>query len=391
MSNLKKYASRAGALALTAALFLGIAGCGGGASKPSESPKSSAPPAQAETQKPAEAQKPAGTGAPLSVSGTINVASKPSPSATYTVAAAVAKMINTYGSGLESYVVTYPSESVFPDEYYNENIQMGIANLNTGMQSAYGTGAWEGCGAGHTRLLSVGIEGHFSVIIATPESGIKTPYDLKGKKVMGLIRGSVLTREVWDAIEYGYELSEDEFQLMEYSNVTEMTTALKEKRVDAIMYPFFGNASWVEELVGMGDGVFVQHDAAVVDKILEKYTGYNKLTIPAGTFRNQEEEVMDFGSFWTLDVSSDVSDDAVYAATKALYDNFEEWCTYADSITSFALPGAIDPGKLGYPVHPGAVRYYEEQGIWTEEHQKIQEENLARWEALPDYTPTTAK
>ena len=90
-------------------------------------------------------------------------------------------------------------------------------------------------------------------------------------------------------------------------------------------------------------------------------------------------------------MSSDVSDDAVYAATKALYDNFEEWCTYADSITSFALPGAIDPSKLGYPVHPGAVRYYEEQGIWTEEHQKIQEENLARWEALPDYTPTTAK
>ncbi len=95
MSNLKKHASRAGALALTAALFLGIAGCGGGTSKPSESPKSSAPPAQAETQKPAEAQKPAETGAPLSVSGTINVASKPSPSATYTVAAAVAKITPT--------------------------------------------------------------------------------------------------------------------------------------------------------------------------------------------------------------------------------------------------------------------------------------------------------
>lgn len=322
----------------------------------------------------------------------LNIAGKPSPSATYTVAASVAKMLNEKTKHLHGFVVTYPSDVVFPDKYADKTIQLSINVLNTGAQSCLGMGAWEGRGSADNRLISTGNKGQFSVVIARPDAGIKTMYDLKGKKVMGLIRGSVLSKDVWSAMEYGYGLNSGNFQLMEYTNVTEMTTALKEKRVDAINYPFFGtNASWVEELISMGDGVFVPHDPAVLEKILAKFTHYNKLTIPAGTYRDQKEDIVNYGSYFTLDVAAFLPDDVVYDITSTLYNNFNEWASFHDSIKAHALPESIEPSRLSYVVHPGAVKYYKEKGLWTEEHEKMQQKNIKIVEGLGPYKKASGK
>lgn len=316
----------------------------------------------------------------------LNVAAKPSPSATYTVAASVAKMFNEKTKHLHGFVVTYPSDVVYPDRYADKTIQLSVNVLNTGMQSCFGTGAWEGRGAADNRLISTGNKGQFSVIIARPDAGIKTMADLKGKKVMGLIRGSVLSKDVWEAMDYGYGLNSSNLQLMEYTNVAEMTTALKEKRVDAITYPFFGtSAAWVEELISMDDGVFVPHDPVVLDKILKKFTHYNKLSIPAGTYRNQKEEIFNYGSYFTLDVAAFLPEEVVYDITATLYNNFTEWSSYHESIKAHELPLAIEPSRLAYVVHPGAVRYYKEKGLWTAEHDKAQQANLKKLEGLGPY------
>lgn len=322
----------------------------------------------------------------------LNVAAKPSPSATYTVAASVAKMFNEKTKHLHGFVVTYPSDVVYPDRYADKSIQLSVNVLNTGAQSCFGTGAWAGRGAADNRLISTGNKGQFSVIIARPDAGIKTMSDLKGKKVMGLIRGSVLSKDVWAAMDYGYGLNSSNFQLMEYTNVAEMTTALKEKRVDAINYPFFGtSAAWVEELISMGDGVFIAHDPVVLEKILKKFDHYNKLVIPAGTYRNQTEDIVNYGSYFTLDVAAFLPDDVVYDITSTLYNNFAEWASYHDSIKAHELPLSIEPSRLSYVVHPGAVKYYKEKGLWTAEHEKMQQKNLKRLEGLGPYVKNRPK
>ena len=85
--------------------------------------------------------------------------------------------------------------------------------------------------------------------------------------------------------------------------------------------------------------------------------------IPAGTYRGIDEDFssLDVGSMQFI-TSADMDDDVVYAVTKALYENRE------DVVARHAAGRAINANNVvrdtGTEFHPGAIRFYEEIGIW---------------------------
>lgn len=89
-------------------------------------------------------------------------------------------------------------------------------------------------------------------------------------------------------------------------------------------------------------------------------------TIPAGSYDFLTEDYVTIGRAATITCSEDLNEEAVYQFTKAIYENKDEIiAVYApmSEMTLDVIQDAANAGVIKVPIHPGAKRYYEEQGI----------------------------
>ena len=101
-----------------------------------------------------------------------------------------------------------------------------------------------------------------------------------------------------------------------------------------------------------------------IDSLLEKYPYYAKASTLMKNYpgaANTEEAVPTFGVKATFVTSAKVPDDVVYAITKEVFDNFEDFVklhpAYAGLTKEAMLTG------LSAPFHAGAMKYYKEVGL----------------------------
>lgn len=80
-------------------------------------------------------------------------------------------------------------------------------------------------------------------------------------------------------------------------------------------------------------------------------------------------------------VRADMSDNEAYAIIKALDETYGLFKDATKAMPRWKLEMAGTPA-IDAPFHPGAIRYLKERGIWTAEHQKWNDDRLARLNAL---------
>lgn len=94
---------------------------------------------------------------------------------------------------------------------------------------------------------------------------------------------------------------------------------------------------------------------------LEANTGYQRYTIPAGSYDFQEEDVETVAAYAVLVGNTDtIDDDLAYELARIMVEHSNE-VTHAQG-AEMTLENALN-GAEGLPIHPGAKRYYEEQGL----------------------------
>lgn len=107
----------------------------------------------------------------------------------------------------------------------------------------------------------------------------------------------------------------------------------------------------------------VPFDPGAIEQLTTEYLFFRRATIPAGTYRGVDEDFngLDVGSMHFI-TSADTDEELVYQVTKALYENREA------VVERHAAGRAINPNNVvrdtGTEFHPGAIRYYQEIGIW---------------------------
>ena len=94
-------------------------------------------------------------------------------------------------------------------------------------------------------------------------------------------------------------------------------------------------------------------------KLIELYPFFNEDVIPGGTY-DEEEDVSTASIMNQLLVSPSLSDDQVYALTKALFENLDKIHQAHNAAKNITLDSVED--GLAVDLHPGAKRYFEEQG-----------------------------
>lgn len=88
--------------------------------------------------------------------------------------------------------------------------------------------------------------------------------------------------------------------------------------------------------------------------------GMLSVTIPAGTYPNQDQDVKTVGMPYVYFATTNLDDDFVYNLTKAIAENKERLVATHASFGAWEAEGM--PVGLGIPLHPGAERYYKERG-----------------------------
>ena len=92
----------------------------------------------------------------------------------------------------------------------------------------------------------------------------------------------------------------------------------------------------------------------------------NFYELEPGTYPYQEEAITTAYSPNVLVVRDDVSEEIVYNLTKLLWENLSTLQEIHSATKSMNLDVALT--GIPVPLHPGALRYYQEQGVEIPDH-----------------------
>jgi len=197
-------------------------------------------------------------------------------------------------------------------------------------------------------------------IIASADSGIQTVADLKGKTVSVGDAGSGVEFNATQILAaYGIDINSDIKKVN--ASFGDSADSIKDGKIDAAFVTAGAPTTAVVDLATTKDIVVVPIDDEHAAQLMKDYPFYTKNTIPAGTYNGQDEDVATVAVQATLIASNDVSEDAIYELTKALFDNLDELKTGHPKFGELTLENAIAGASV--KLHPGAAKYYTEQGL----------------------------
>lgn len=107
----------------------------------------------------------------------------------------------------------------------------------------------------------------------------------------------------------------------------------------------------------------IQMDADVMKAFREENPEYMQYIIPAGTYKGQSQDSESVSVVHMILCSSDLEEELVYNITKAIWENIDKISLVHSSLKEeMTLDEACR--SLPVPLHPGAERYYKEQGVY---------------------------
>ena len=137
---------------------------------------------------------------------------------------------------------------------------------------------------------------------------------------------------------------------------------IKDGEVDFYLDHTSPSSSNMAEIAMTNDVTFLQWEDATVEWAVN-VKGYQRVTLPANSFKGQTEDIVNPGSPDSLFCKESLTVDEVYALTKALCENRDAIVAAYAAVEPFDPATAWDPEKIGgLELHPGAAKYYKEMG-----------------------------
>lgn len=249
-------------------------------------------------------------------------------------------------------------------------IQLGMSNSAISYHAARGIGTWD---KEYQIRAVVTLAPNVGLFIAKTRSGIESIADLKDKRItvgpagagFEMFLGPLLTAH---GVNYGE--GEPAFTPMNetYSAAVQL---LGDDNADAA---FMGGAiptPAVTQACTSYDITFIPYDESVRQQLIDQYEFYQPATIPATnkdgkpTYKGLDRDfpALNVGSMHLI-THADVDEDLIYRLTKTIWENRGEIAKQHKAAN--AINEANAARYTGTEFHPGAIRFYQEIGIWPE-------------------------
>lgn len=190
-------------------------------------------------------------------------------------------------------------------------------------------------------------------LVTTANSGITSFDDLAGKSISVGAPGSGTYINAEQLLEiHGMTMDDINAQNLDFGESQE---SLQSGQIDAAFITAGTPTGAVESLGATAEVVIVPVEKDKADALIEKYPYYAHDTVPSGIY-GLTEEVPTVSVLAMLVVQNELSEDAVYDITKAIYENTDKiQHAKAEFIKAeTALDG------IGIDIHPGAQKYFDE-------------------------------
>lgn len=196
-------------------------------------------------------------------------------------------------------------------------------------------------------------------LVVRADSDIKSLDDLSGHTVSIGAEESGTERNASEILEFaGMPSSIVKTKNLDYIDAAHQ---LETGDIDAFFCTAGLTTTIIEELSRECEIRLISIDDSVIDKMLSTSDAYSRYSIPAGTYKGQDEEVSTIGVTSVLVTSDSMSSDIIKQMTAMLFENTKE-LQYSTSL-DLHLNEKFAITNIPIPFHAGAVEYYEDNGL----------------------------
>jgi len=224
--------------------------------------------------------------------------------------------------------------------------------------------AFMGIGRPRTRLkILTAMYSSPGMFVVRADSPYKTIRDLVDKPVAFGAKGSglpILSRYVLDGL--GLK-QDDDFQSIYLDRAADGPTMVLDGRVAALWGAGIGWPGFATMAASPGGARFIAPDAGEIVRIRAKHTFLKPLTVPAGSYPNQNAPIDALGSWSFVLARENLPDDVAYRLARSLHGVESTFCKKLAQACETTAANTVAAAPSPELIHPGVLRYLREIGV----------------------------
>jgi TRAP transporter TAXI family solute receptor len=224
--------------------------------------------------------------------------------------------------------------------------------------------AFMGIGRPRTRLkILTAMYSSPGMFVVRADSPYKTIRDLVDKPVAFGAKGSglpILSRYVLDGL--GLK-QDDDFQSIYLDRAADGPSMVLDGRVAALWGAGIGWPGFATMAASPGGARFIAPDAGEIVRIRAKHTFLKPLTVPAGSYPNQNAPIDALGSWSFVLARENLPDDVAYRLARSLHGVESTFCKKLAQACETTAANTVAAAPSPELIHPGVLRYLREIGV----------------------------
>ncbi|GAA0448347.1 TAXI family TRAP transporter solute-binding subunit [Lentibacillus halophilus] len=242
------------------------------------------------------------------------------------------------------------------------NINMGLSTLGVLYNAYHGKGQFDGRKSEDIRAVSTLFTDAAQVIV-TKDSGIDSVEEIDGKSfVPGAPQSG--TKDLAEIIFNSYDMTFEDMKA-EFVGFSQASDLLRNGKIDGAHVMSALPTSATIEILSSTDSKILSLSDEAINKATEENSWLIEQTIPSDTYDQLDRDISTVAQPSVLFVSKDMSEDLIYELTKTMWENLKVLRDTIDAAKNMKIEGATS-GVADIPLHPGAKKYYKEQGVLEE-------------------------